>query len=150
MRRPRRSHGFTLIETLIATAILVTALLSVAALFSYSIRTNMLSQQRTTATLLATSKIEDLRSTSSINDFTNGGGLDGSNPTPSYWEYVSISTMGLFTIDTSTNTAPYLRLWQIDGTNPRLITVAVFAQRSGITGERTELVRSTTSLTNGY
>ena len=146
----RSSRGFTLIETLLATGILVTALLSIAVLFSYSIRTNLLNQQRTTATLLAMSKIEDLRSTSSINDFTNGGGLDGSNPAPSYWEYVSISTMGLFTIDTSTNTAPYLRLWQIDGTNPKLITVVVFAQRSGITGERIELARSTTGLTNGY
>ena len=149
--RQMRFPGFTLIETLIATALLVTASLSIATLFAYSVRTNILNQQRTTATLLATSKMEELRATPAIMDLSiSGGGLDGADPATDYWEYVSVSTGGALTVDRTTATAPYLRLWQIDGTNPRLVTVAVFAQRSGISGDLTELVRTTTTLTNGY
>ena len=147
-QRHAQTVGFTLIETLVATALLVTASLSIATLFAYSVRTNILNQQRTTATLLAASKMEELRAT--IVDLSiSGGGLDGSDPATDFWEYISISTDGTLRVDTTT-TAPYLRLWQIDGTNPRLVTVAVFAEQSRITGDPTELVRITTTLTNGY
>ena len=130
--------------------IMATALLAVASIFTYSARTNMLNQQRTTAVLLANSKLEDLRATSPIANLVVGGGLDGANPAPNYFEYVSLTTNGLVTADIVTLTAPYLRLWQISGANPRLITVAVFAQRSGVSGQRVELIRATTNLTNGF
>ena len=136
---------------MIATGIMLAALLAVASIFAYSARTNMLNQQRTMATLLANSKLEDLAATSPIDNLIVGGGLDGANPTPNYVEYVSLTTSGVLTVDVVVNVgAPYMRLWQISGDNLRLITVAVFAQRSGVSGERTELIRATTNLTNGF
>ena len=135
---------------MIATGIMVAGLLAVASIFTYSARTNILNQQRTTANLLANSKLEELRATSPISNLIGGGGLNAANPTAYYFEYASLTTSGTLTVDTVTDTAPYLRLWQISGTNPRLITVAVFSQRSGVSGQRTELIRATTSLTNGF
>ena len=143
------SRGFTLVETLVATAVLVTGLMAVAALFSYSIRTNMYTEQMTTGILLANTKMEGLRA-SGLSGLTVGGGLDSSSPTASYFEYTTISSSGALTTDTVTTTAPYLTLWMIAGTNPRLVTVAVYAQRSGVTGNMTELMRTTTNLTNGF
>lgn len=146
----RNSRGFTLIETLIATGITLTALVSVAAMFAYSARTNILTEQRTTGILLATSKLEGLRSTSSISTLTVGGGIDASSPTTSYFEYVTIGTSGAITTSTTAGANPYLRMWQISGTNPRLITVSVYANNSGVTGGQTELIRTATTLTNGF
>jgi type II secretory pathway pseudopilin PulG len=90
------SGGFTLIETLLATAILVTGLVAVAYLFTYSIRTNMMMEQQTSATLLLYNKMEELRGTS-YSSLTAGGGLDASSPTPNYWDYVTIGTSGTIT-----------------------------------------------------
>ncbi len=135
---------------MIAIGIMATSLLAAASIFTYSVRTNMLNQQRTVATLLANSKLEDLRATSPIDNLIVGGGLDGANPTASYFEYVTLTTSGAVRADTVTAMAPYLRLWQISGDNPRLITVAVFARRSGVSGQRSELIRATTNVTNGF
>ena len=143
-------RGFTLIETLIATAILVTGLLTVAAIFSYSARTTLYTEQMTTGVLLTNTKMEALRAITPISNLNTGGGLNSSSPTANYFEYVSISTSGAITANTSTTTAPYLRLWQIAGTNPRLITVSVYAQRSGVSGQAVELIRTTTEVTNGF
>ena len=143
------SRGFSLIETMIATVVLVTGLLAVASLFSYSIRTNMYTEQMTTGILLANTKMEGLRSTG-MAGLTAGGGLNSASPTANYFEYVSISTSGALTSDTVTTTAPYLTLWMIADANPKIITVAVYAQRSGVTRGMTELIRTTTSLTSGF
>ena len=146
----RNKRGFTLIETLIATGITLTALVSVAYMFAYSAQTNYLTEQRTKGILLATSKLEDLRSTSSISSLTVGGGVDFASPTANYFEYVSILSSGAITTSTTAGVNPYLRMWEISGTNPRLITVSVYARNSGVTGEEIELFRGATNLTNGF
>ncbi len=143
-------RGFTLIETLIATGIMVPALVAVASIFVYSARTNLLTEQRTIAALLGASKIEDLRSVTPIRDLTPGGGLDAANPTADFFEYVAITPSGTITIGATAGSSPYLRLWQVSATDPRLITVAVYAMRSGVTGNRVELFRAATSRTDGF
>lgn len=143
-------RGFTLIETLVATLIMVTGLIAVAGLFSYSVRTNLFSEQVTTGVLLANSKMEEFRGVVRATDLATGGGLDVLSPTTNYFEYVSISEEGVVTADTVTSTAPFLRLWEISGDNPRRITVSIYAQNSGISGRPIELVRTTTELTNGF
>ena len=62
MRDPTEDHGFSLIETLLACALLATALLSIGHLSSAAIVLLMDSRGRTEATLLALSKLEELRS----------------------------------------------------------------------------------------
>src|SRR5687768_6027669 len=62
MRDPTEDRGFSLIETLLACALLATALLSIGHLSSAAIVLLMDSRGRTEATLLALSKLEELRS----------------------------------------------------------------------------------------
>jgi hypothetical protein len=115
-----------------------------------SVRTNLFTEQATTGVLLANTKMEEFRTTLNIANLPPGGGLDATAPTVNHFEYLSISDAGVITADTVTTTAPYLRLWQISGSNPRLVTVSVYAQNSGISGDPIELVRTTTELTNGF
>ena len=62
MRDPTGDRGFSLIESLIACALLATALLSIGHLSTASLVLLMDSRGRTEATLLALSKLEELRS----------------------------------------------------------------------------------------
>ena len=57
-----RNRGFSLIETLIATLILLTGVAGVASIFSFSARTNLYNEQRTTATTLLCEKMEHFKS----------------------------------------------------------------------------------------
>jgi Tfp pilus assembly protein PilV len=66
------SHGFTLIEILIAIFLLVTALLGVISTTVIVIKSNSLSKTMTTATTLAKDKMEGLRNTS-FNSIIPGG-----------------------------------------------------------------------------
>ena len=145
----RASAGFTLIETMIAAGILVIGLVAVAYIFSYSIRTNMMTEQQTAATLLLTNKMEELKG-ASFSTLTAGGGLNPSSPTTSYWDYVSISSSGVIVSDTSTTNAPYLRLWQVAGTNTKVLSVVVYTQNSGIGMQQMELARASTEVTSGF
>jgi prepilin-type N-terminal cleavage/methylation domain-containing protein len=88
-------RGFTLIETLITTAILVSGLVAVALLFSYTARTTLNNEKRTTATFLLYDKMEELKSSK----ITRGGFDD---------------------IDS------FRRVWQIESTYPRKVTVLVY------------------------
>ena len=54
--------GFSLLEVLVATAILATALVSLAQLFALSTRSNIGSRNTTYAAVLAQQKLEELRS----------------------------------------------------------------------------------------
>src|SRR5438093_7062770 len=54
--------GFSLLEVLVATAILATALVSLAQLFALSTRSNIGSRNTTFAAVLAQQKLEELRS----------------------------------------------------------------------------------------
>jgi type II secretory pathway pseudopilin PulG len=57
----RGDAGFSLVEALVATAILATALVSLAQLFAISTKTNAVAKNSTFATVLAEQKIEQLR-----------------------------------------------------------------------------------------
>ena len=55
------TRGFSLLEALIAAAILATALLSLAQLIAFAIRTTAAAGRMTDAALLAAQKVEELR-----------------------------------------------------------------------------------------
>ena len=58
------ASGFSLVEVLVATALLATAIVTLAQLFAISTRTNLGSHNSTFATVLAQQKLEELRSLS--------------------------------------------------------------------------------------
>jgi len=58
------ASGFSLIEVLVATGLLATAIVSLAQLFALSTRTNLGSHNATYAAVLAQQKVEELRSLS--------------------------------------------------------------------------------------
>lgn len=60
-RRPRRDAGFSLIEVLIATGLLVVGVVGVAQLFIVSTKANTASRASTFSTVLAQQKMEQLR-----------------------------------------------------------------------------------------
>jgi prepilin-type N-terminal cleavage/methylation domain-containing protein len=141
----RNPCGFTLIETLITTLILVSGLVAVAQLFSYTVAANISNQQRTAATILVTEKIEQLKSVSIRNPlWLAGGGLSPRAPVVGFYDYVSIAADGTPTIDSATPSPPYIRVWQITGSVPRSLTVIVYAQRFGLTQSPFELARAVT------
>lgn len=68
----RSASGFSLIEVLIATAILATSLVAVAQLFAVATKANTSSRTSTFATVLAQQKMEQLRELTWGVDQTNG------------------------------------------------------------------------------
>jgi prepilin-type N-terminal cleavage/methylation domain-containing protein len=60
-RRARRDAGFSLVETMVATAILATAIVSLAQLFVISVKTNNAAKNGSFAAVLAQQKMEQLR-----------------------------------------------------------------------------------------
>ena len=72
--RLRDDHGFSLLETLIASSILGTALLSLAQLLTLAAVANDAAGRLTHATLLAIQKVEDLRASSA--SALEGSGAD--------------------------------------------------------------------------
>jgi type II secretory pathway pseudopilin PulG len=61
MSRSTAVSGFSLVETLVATALLATAIVTLAQLFALSTRTNVSSHNTTYAAVLAEQKMEELR-----------------------------------------------------------------------------------------
>ena len=61
---PASASGFSLVEVLVATALLATAIATLAQLFALSTRTNLGSRNATYAVVLAQQKLEELRSLS--------------------------------------------------------------------------------------
>ena len=80
--------GFSLIETLVATALLATAIVSTAHMFGLATRSNLAAQRSTFATTLAAEKMEQLKGLAwgfdeiglPINDYTSNTAVDP--PTP--------------------------------------------------------------------
>lgn len=64
MRHSTRDDGFSLIETLMACGLLATALLSVGHLSTAAVTMLMEARSRSEATMLAVSKLEELRASS--------------------------------------------------------------------------------------
>lgn len=74
MVRPRsESSGFTLIEVLIATSVLVVTALGVAQLIAVATRAVQASREHTTALVLAAAKIDELRALAWTYEQTSGG-----------------------------------------------------------------------------
>ena len=114
----RRAGGFTLIETLITTGVLVFGLSALALMFTYTARVNIDTRQRTTAALLLNEKLEEFRFTPLTDEIWRPG---------SYADYPVVA-------DTS-----YIREWEITGTLPRSITMYVLKTKT-----RAELARAAT------
>src|SRR5262245_9125697 len=115
----RTARGFTLLETLITTGILVFGLSAVALMFTYTARVNIETRQRTTAAFLMNDKLEEFRFASLTDDLWRPG---------RYVDYPIVA-------DTS-----YVREWEITDTIPRNVTLSVFKLKSGA-----ELVRAAIS-----
>jgi Tfp pilus assembly protein PilV len=140
----RNWRGFTLLETMLATGVVVAGLVVAASLFSYTFTTNRTNQQRDTAILLLSSKMEEFRDAAvSQAQWQVGGGLNSSLPAPGHFDYISLDANGTAAVSTTDSSLPYLRLWQVSGTDTRMVTVIVFSNRSGSPRRRTELVRAT-------
>jgi Tfp pilus assembly protein PilV len=121
----KTDHGFTLIESLIAAAVLVCGLVAVASIFSFAIRSNGTNRQMAIGTTLLYDKMEQFKSAS----FTDP----------------------VWTIPTGSETLlvggeRYVRTWRIGGDVPRTVTVIVEAEKNALTRRRTELIRATTLL----
>jgi Tfp pilus assembly protein PilV len=125
-----KQKGFTLIEGLFTTLILVTGLAAVAGAFSYSLlRSNQVLQQ-TAAVALLSARMEDLRAAEEI--------LPGS-----YAEYLVLMPNGT-AILSEPGSATYRRTWEITSEMPRRITVIVYGRSSSRPGPFRELARATT------
>jgi Tfp pilus assembly protein PilV len=94
------SRGFTLIETLFATVILMTAAVAITSLFISSVRVNADNRDRANAVLLAGNKMEELRQAASADSGTE------------------------FVFMTGTS-VPYRREWRMEGAASRSVVVVV-------------------------
>jgi hypothetical protein len=70
----RSEAGFSLVETIVATALLATAVVTLAQLFAVAVRRNLASRDTTYATILAVQKLEELREIAW--DADQGGAVD--------------------------------------------------------------------------
>ena len=138
------NRGFTLIEILISTGILVTGLVAVASLFAYTSTTNLTTQQRTTANAILYDKMESFKSTALTSaGWIPGGTLTPQSPQPGYFDYVTVNSDGTIRTSTTDPRFTFMRLWHITGSDPRTVTIVVYAQRAGVTRRRLELIRAT-------
>jgi type II secretory pathway pseudopilin PulG len=148
--------GFSLVETIVAMAILATSLIAMAQLFTLATKNNVNARATTSTTILANQKLEQLRSLSwgfdviglPVSDFNsdtttlppsaNGG--TGLAPSPGnslsdnvtgYVDYIDRLGQALGTGATAPDGTAYVRRWSIEPlpTNPNntlIIQVMVF------------------------
>jgi type II secretory pathway pseudopilin PulG len=137
--------GFSLVEVMVATGLLATAIVTLAQLFALSTQTNMASRNTTYASVLAEQKIEELRAlawgfdtqglalsdtttntTVSPQTPTGGKGLSPSSSaslqenTPGFVDYVDAYGNKLGTGENPPDNTIYIRRWSITPlpTNP--------------------------------
>ena len=147
----RNERGFTLIETMIAMAVLVPSLVAVAMLFPQVINTNMSSRQTAVATIVVGEKMEVLRSLPLNHaSLAVGGGLDPTSPVTNYHDYVTVANNGVVTASLTSSRTAYLRLWQVTGTNPKTITVVVHSVRNAMSRRSLEAARASTMVTDTF
>jgi Tfp pilus assembly protein PilV len=125
-----KHKGFTLIEGLFTTLILVTGLTAVAGAFSYSSLRSRQVLQQTAAIALVSTRMEDLRAAEEI--------LPGW-----YSEYLVLMPNGTTAVSEPAS-ATYQRTWEITSEMPRRITVSVYGRSSTRSGSFRELARATT------
>ncbi len=140
-----RESGFSLVEVMVATGLLATAIVTLAQLFALSTQTNVASRNTTYASVLAEQKIEELRALAwgfdtqglALSDTTTntavspqtptgGKGLSPSSSaslqenTPGFVDYVDAYGNKLGTGENPPDNAIYIRRWSITPlpTNP--------------------------------
>ena len=140
-----KESGFSLVEVMVATGLLATAIVTLAQLFALSTQTNVASRSTTYASVLAEQKIEELRAlawgfdtqglalsdtttntTVSPQTPTGGKGLSPSSSaslqenTPGFVDYVDAYGNKLGTGENPPDNAIYIRRWSITPlpTNP--------------------------------
>ena len=118
--RAARRTGFTLIETLIATLILVTGLVAVAGVFFYGARTSAQVRRQTAATALLYTKMEELKAERDL--------IPGK-----YGDVLTVLPEG-----------SYMRSWEVTDEMPRRITVIVYGKAATRGSQYLELARATT------
>ena len=118
----RSASGFTLIETLVTTLVLVTGLVSIVAAISYGIITNSRVRQQTIAFTLLTDKMEELKAQPTL---TTGRYMDNVEP-------------------------GYRRTWEISSESPQRVTVIVFGRQSGSGNSYRELACASTLVGPGF
>jgi Tfp pilus assembly protein PilV len=112
------AKGFTLIETLFSTLILVVGLVAVAKAFSYGIQAGERVRQQTVATALLSTKLEDLKT---AEDLQPG----------QYTEFLGTD---------------YQRTWEITAEIPHRITVILYIRETSRSGSLREVARLSTLL----
>ena len=117
--------GFTLIETAIAAGILAVAAASIASLFISSARVHVRTNKVSTAVILASEKIEQLKASR--------------NPS-SGEDYASFTASGALTLSSTDSSLPFRRAWQLSDGPAKAVTVSVF-DRAGA-----ELIRTSTTV----
>jgi len=127
-----KQRGFTLIEGLITTLILVAGLAAVAGAFSYSSLRSFQILQETAAVALLSAKMEDLKGGEEL--------LPGQ-----YSEYLTLMPDGAAAIS-EPGVATYRRTWEITPEMPRRITVIVYGRANRRSGPFRELARATTQV----
>jgi type II secretory pathway pseudopilin PulG len=108
-----RGCGFTLIEVLIATGLLVVMVLGVAQLFALALQQNMLARQQLVMGVLAAQKVDDLTAASAA------GPLQTSTP-----DALDRSAAG-FADRVSQSGATYVRRWLVAVVPDRADVVAI-------------------------
>jgi type II secretory pathway pseudopilin PulG len=130
--------GFSLLETIVASAVLSTAVVSLAQLFTLAVRTTASARETSYASVLAAQKLEELRSlawgfdenglpiTDLVSDLTSepvapsGGTGLGNAPasalqenTPGYVDYVDIAGRKLGGGSVPPPNSAYIRRWRV-------------------------------------
>jgi Tfp pilus assembly protein PilV len=118
----KSKRGAALVETLVASVILVSGVVAVASIFSFTTGATFRNRQTITATMLLYDKMEQLRTM----DSPAGGSLDPANPVADFSDNPG---------------GGFLRVWQIQDSGTPTITIAVFASIGPATPQ--ELARAT-------
>ena len=117
-------RGFTLIETLIAMAVLVSGVTAVACLYAHSTATLVRAEREAMASFLVARRMEELRGSSPAG-LTGGGGLDPLDPVPGYSLYLAGDGRGRISQRAGPDDATLLLLWEVGDAPPVRIAVAV-------------------------
>lgn len=135
-----REAGFTILEAIIATLILLFGLASIFNLMIVAISSNSLANRASGATTLAAQQMEILRATAFSTLIDSPGGVDT----------LEIQTVGFFRIDNVQGAGTYESRWEVRTlTDPNLKYLRVRTEPQGFRGRaaRSELttIRSCTA-----